>query len=77
MSSLELAHATHRATCGDIMAVGIAEEKFCIDSAVREFQIYKEFRDCLVLFSQANLLSMYQGILICSLLYTVGLAVQD
>ena len=40
----ELAWATHK----DTMADKLAEERFSIDSAVREFCIYKELRDCLV-----------------------------
>ena len=31
-----------------IMADKLTEERFCVDSAVREFHIYKELRDCLV-----------------------------
>ena len=43
MSSLELTHAIHQATRGDIIADGLAEKRFCTDSAVRGSQIYKEF----------------------------------
>ena len=37
-----------------LMAGKVAKERFCVDSAVRGFHIYKELRDYLVSHSQAN-----------------------
>ena len=50
------------------MADKLTEEIFCVDSMVRGFHIYKEFRDFLVLRSQATFcashLLMHQNMLI-------------
>ena len=45
----ELAYATCLATCKDVVADKLAEERFCVDSAAIGFHIYKELRDCQVL----------------------------